>query len=201
VISLKFSFDDLAAVRALIAPEVYQNALNATVKRLSDQVATVISREVRANYPLKQSDINKVLRRGFKATGAMPERILSYYAARVSLRHFASKASPKIKTARGVRYGVKVKIRKSAPLKIKRTAFKGKSRAGDIDGGGAEQIFARIDQNNSASKLKKLTGPSASQMVRGKHVIAAVDKFLEENRDRILQQNIYHFLQKHRGVR
>lgn len=210
---LRISFENLPEVRAALNPQVYNQALASTIKKLSDQAATQISVNVRKNYAVSASEVKKRLRMISRHTeaGMVPERLLIYFSARISLRHFApagQKAKgkgPRIKTARGVRFGASARVYKPLGTKLKKGAFWGRAIRGDVDSAeeasNGLQIFARVDQEDSKSKLGKLTGPSVSQMVRGWDVIANVNAFIADNRDRILENEINHFLAKYRGLR
>lgn len=189
------TFENIDEVRQAVDPKVFNQALGSTVRRLSDRVGTLVSKEVRTTYPIKASAISSVLRKRFDNSTAVPARLLIYSAARISLRHFATRApKPVIKTARGPRVGAKVKDRKKSPPRIVSGGFWGRTP------GGTEQIFKR-QTATSDSKIKKLTGPSVSQMVRGIDVLDAVQKFVEDNADDILRQNLDHFQKRRIGVR
>lgn len=188
------SFSNLEQLKQVYDPIVVEKSARSTVKQLNAKAATRVSRAVRKNYPVSASAIKSTLTARVKEQSGVQSGFLIYLSRRISLRHFAtSSPKPKVKTRRGVRYGVRVKSRKDRRAGIVEGAFWGTPTQG-----GEEQIFRRIGL--ARLKIKKLTMPAIAQMVGGEAPIAEINAMMEADADKTLQTNLDFFLQKQIGV-
>jgi hypothetical protein len=192
----QISFENIDEIRKSVDPKIFAQAVGSTIRQLSDKAEVQIARAIQARYPIKRATIRQAVQKHYDNSDSLPARILRYRASRISLRHYATKSPrPAIKTTRGIRYGAKVKDRKGAPPRIVPGGFFGTAKSS-----GSSQIFARVSER-SDSKLKKLTGPSVSQLVRGESVQNQVAQFVRENADQLLAKNLDHFQKRRIGVR
>lgn len=193
---MDITFENIDEIRQHTDPKVFSQAVGSTVRRLSDRAATLISKEVRKDYPVKARTIADALTKKFNNNAAIPERLLIYTATRISLSKYATGSPrPVVMSSRGRRYGARVKDRKGMPPRIVPGAFWGTAQTS-----GSEQIFSRKTRSSN-SKIKKLTGPSVSQMVRGTDVLDAIQKHVEDNATNLLRQNLDHFQKRRIGIR
>jgi hypothetical protein len=188
------SFKDIDRLRQVYNPEVVEKAAYATVKQLQARASTEVSRAVRKTWNISAGAVKSTLKQRIRYQGSVPAGYLIYLSKRQSLRHFATKTAPKVKTARGVRYGARVKVRKDRPTKIVQGGFFGKAKTSD-----AVQIFQRIGL--SRTPIKKLTAPAIAQMVGGRGPLRALNELIQKEADVKFSNNLDHFLQKKIGLR
>ena len=193
---LEVRFDNLEQIKQVYDPIIVEKATFSTIKQLHSKSATLVSKAVRDKYAVNVKAVKSVLKpRLTTGSDGIPTGYLVYLSKRISLRHFATRASrPKIKTKRGDRYGARVKVRKDRRAAIVPGAFWGTAKDS-----GEQQIFQRIGL--SRLKIKKLTAPAIAQMVRGEAPINAIDDLMNREANKKLAHNLDHFIQKKIGTR
>lgn len=201
---ISISFSNMEEIRRVYDPSIVDRATRDATRRLRDKVATQVSKAVRDVYSIKAGDISRSLRKRAR-TRVGHEGLLVYTSKRLSLSYFATNNGqpnagnrPKVKTPRGVRRGAKVKVVKSKGRTIIDGAFWGRGRAGIIDGAGAWQIFVR--KGSKRNPIKKLTGPSVSQLVGSRTALEAVNQVVGRDADKILAQRIDFYTGRKAGV-
>lgn len=208
---LEFKFSNMEQLKQVYDPAVVEKAARETVKQLQAKASTVISDAVRAKYSINKSEIKSALKQRLKVdANGVPTGYLVYLSPRISLRHFASSARPKIKTTQRIerkgqvktysvkRLGVRVKVVKTRPTRIVKGGFFGTARTS-----GSNQVFQRIGPwvKGGDNKIKKLTGPSISHMMRGRLPIQALNELVQNEGDAKFAHNLDHFMQKQMGLR
>lgn len=202
---LEFKFSNMEQLKQVYDPVVVEKAARETVKQLQAKASTQISTAVRARYSVAAKDIKSALKPRYSIDQeGVPTGYLIYTSQRISLRHFASKGRPKVKSSRGTRYGARVKVVKSRGSHVVKGGFIGTGKKS-----GVEQVFKRMNpwtpypraQGLGPNKLKKLTGPSVSHMVRGNAPIKALNDLVQKEGDVKFANNLEHFMQKQIGLR
>jgi len=193
-VKLSFKFENLEQLRQVYDPAVVEKAAYQTVKQLQAKAATEISKTVRQRYNVSAAAIKSVMKPRLRVSAGVPTGFLIYLSKRISLRHYATGARPKIKTRRGIRYGARVKEYKNERAQIVPGAFFGTAK-----NSGSGQIFQRLGP--SRLKIKKLTGPAIAQMVGGEAPIKALNDLVQREGDEKFAHNLDHFLKKQTGIR
>lgn len=206
---LKVTFEDMEQLKQVYDPIIVEKAASATIKQLHSKSATLVSRAVRDKYSIKARDIKTALKQRVAFKSGVPVGYLIYTSRRISLRHFSpggrptSRTRPRVKTARGVRRGAKIKVMKTRPARLIKGAFWGRGAIGSGDGitlgDGEWQVFQRMGL--SRLKIRKLTGPSISHMVRGDAPLKAINDLVQKEGGEKFANNIDHFIQKKIGTR
>jgi len=155
---LTIRFDNLKEVRQAYSPDVVRKATKSAMDRLSKASATAVSRAIRDVYPLRAGDIKRAFKTKTVMQGDDVSALMIYTSPRIPLSEFAggkpsNRNRPKVKTARGTRYGAKVRVVKARPAKLIPGAFWARSK-----------IFRRT--GSSRLPIKQMTGPGVAQMVR-----------------------------------
>lgn len=203
---ISVSFSNLDELKRVYDPRIVERAASDAVWRLRTPVKNTTAKEVAQVYNIKQGEVSSALKVARRNRGS-PEVLLIYRSKRPSLPRFASKREPtrgnrpRVKTQRGVRYGAKAKVVKSRGQRLIRGAFWARGRAGQSEDGrgqGAWLIWVR--QSGARNSLKKLTGPSVSQMVGTRSARAAADRAIRDNADRILFQRLDFYTGRRAGV-
>jgi hypothetical protein len=192
---VRVSFENMAELKRAYDPYVIDQAARATIKQLQGKAATVISKAVRDKYTVPASAIKSALKQTkmVEQEGA-PAGYLIYLGKRMSLSYFATGAKPRVKTARGVRYGARAKLYKGQRAAIIKGGFFGKAQTS-----GSAQIFQRVD--SARLPIRKLTAPSISQMVGGGVPLRALNDLMQRELDEKFSSNLEHFMQKQMGLR
>jgi len=200
------SFDNLEAVKRAYDPVVVKKAAFSAVKKLHNKAATQVSRSVRTTYNIKATDLKEGLKKRIRTQQGTPSGFLIYTGKRISLRYFAvggptprRSNQPVRNSSRGKRRGVRVRVMKNRGPQVVPRAFWARGQAGSIAGAGEQQIFQRIGA--SRLPIRKLTGPSVAQMVRGKAGIGELNKLMAQAADKTLSNELDHFLQRKVGLR
>lgn len=203
---LSVRFDNLEEVKKAYDPIVVEKAAYSAVKKLHSKAATRVSKGIRQDYAVKAGQIAAALKKRVRKENGIPSGFLIYTGRRLSLRHFAvggptprKSNRPRIRTARGLRYGAKVRVMKKRPARVVPRAFWGSARAGAQDGAGEAQIFQRVSAGRYP--LRKMTGPSIAHMARGRAGIDEVNKMMAQDANRTLSHELDHFLQRQIGLR
>jgi len=206
---LSVRFDNLEEVKQFYDPIIVEKAAYSTINQLHKKAATLVGRAVRDKYSIKVRDIKSALKSRVVIQGGVPSGYLIYTSKRISLRHFASggrpstRNRPRVKTARGMRRGAKIKVTKMRAARLIKGAFWGQgaigSGAGKMLGEGEWQVFQRIGLGRL--KIRKLTGPSISHMVRGKAPLNAINQLVQDQAEKMLAHNLDHFLRTKTGIR
>ena len=192
---LEFKFENIEGLKRVYDPAVVEKAALATVKQLQAKAATATSKAIRDRYAVSASAVKSALKPRLRVDpSGVPTGYLIYLSKRISLRYFATKAVPKVKTKRGIRYGARVKDRKDRPTRIVPGGFFGTAKTS-----GSGQIFQRI--GTSRLPIRKLTGPSISQMMSGRAAIDALNDLVRKEGDEKFANNLDHFMQKQIGLR
>lgn len=197
-------FDNLDQLRDVYDPAVVDKAAKHTIKQLQSKSATKISEAIRGKYKIKAREIKSALNPVSRTQDGIHSGFLIYTSKRISLRHFAGGAPnrtnrPRVKTKRGARRGARATPLKGARGKIIDKAFWGHGSAGRSIGEGSMQIFQRI--GSGRLKIRKLTGPSISHMVRGEAPMKAINDHIQNNATRLLEHNLDHFIKRRAGIR
>jgi hypothetical protein len=214
---IKFSFENLDEVKNTYDPKIVRASLFSTIRKLSNQSATQVSKAITSRYNIKARDVKQAMARPrIREQNDVPVGFLIYTGKRISLRKFAKNngkappersARPRVKSSRGNRYGARVRVMKSRGTHIVPEAFWGKGRAGKEDGAGTWQIFQRMGvprgdpRYKGDEKLRKLTGPSIAHMARGDEAIAAANKLVRDKADTILAHELEHRILRKAGLR
>jgi hypothetical protein len=194
-VKLEFSFTNLEQLKQVYDPALVEKAARETIKQLQGKAATATSRAARDRYNVTASAVKSALTPRLRVDQAgIPTGYLIYLSKRISLRHFAAKARPKVKTARGVRYGARVRVLKTKGSYIVPGGFFGTAKTS-----GSGQIFQRIGKERL--KIKKLTGPSISHMMRSLPAIQSLNELIQQEGDTKFANNLDHFMQKATGLR
>lgn len=198
------SFSNLDEIRRVYNPIVVDRATRDTTRRLRDQVSTQVSKAVRNVYAIKATDIGRALKKRSRQRQGH-EGLLVYTSKRFSLTYFTTNQGrpnngnrPRVRTARGVRRGARAKIVKASGQRVYDGAFWGRGRAGSIDGAGAYQIFTR--KGSARTPIRKLTGPSVSQLVGSRSALNVVNRTVQDRGDKILAQRLDFYAGRSAGV-
>ena len=207
---MKVTFKNIEQVKKAYNPAIVNKATRSAIRKLTTSVAKAISKEITKTYFVRAGDIKSVLNIRFRHTPqGHSVGFLAYASRRLSLRYFTpergasgkatpkQRARPKVKSTRGIRLGARSRVRKTRPARIVPRGFWGRVGKGK---NGAWQIFQRITSAND-SKVRKLTGPSISQMARNTGALAAADKLLQDKADKVLSHELDHFIKRHAGLR
>ena len=190
-----FRFDNLDELKRAYDPALVDKAAASTIKQLQAKASTIISKAVRDRYNVSASAMRSALKQSKVVfQGGVPVGYNIYLSKRISLSYFATNARPKVKTARGIRYGARTKLYKNKRPEMVKGGFFGTARTS-----GSGQIFQRI--GDKRLPIKKLTGPAISQMVGGGLPLQALDNLIKEEGDAKFAQNLEHFMQKQMGLR
>lgn len=204
---ISVTFDNLEGVKRFYDPIIVEKAARSTVKKLRDKAATRASSEVRKVYAVKARDVKAALTPRLKEENGLPVGLLIYTGGRLSLRYFTAykggvpqgSMRPKVKTRAGLRYGARVRVKKTSPSKIIKRAFWGRGRAGSIDGAGEWQIFQRIGLGRLP--IRKLTGPSIAHMLRSRSAVDGINNMMAADANKTLEHELDHFIQRQIGTR
>lgn len=199
---ISVSFDNLDEIRDVYDPLIIDKAVRSTTRKLVNFAATEVKRSVRDKYRIKAARINKSLQKRVVSRQTGDTRgFLIYTSKRLSLANFASRtgqglpgrsARPKVKTARGVRYGARVRVLKNRPSKVVKGAFWAPGT------GGVWQIWKR--ETEARRPIRMLTGPSVSHMMRSAEAIQAVERTVQQRATPLLTRELDVFAQKRAGI-
>jgi len=156
---------DWDKVEAAFSPVVINQALNAALKKSLMKTRTQISLNVRQVYNISAGDIGKIVDLT-KLSYTPPSYMLRYAGARISLRKYGARAKI-VKTARGLRRGVTVRVRKDRGRKLVQHGFYG---------AGGWPVYMR--EGRSRHKIEKRTGLAIPQMVGTKDQLGLAYKFM-----------------------
>lgn len=207
---ISYTFDNIDDLLKTYDPKVVKDSLFSTIRKLSSQSASKVSKDIVSRYNIKARDLKPpALVQRVREKNGVPVGFLIYTGKRLSLRKFANQraAQPRVKSARGVRYGARVKVLKSKGSHIVPGGFWGRARAGQVDGANVSQIFQRMGvprrkpRYEGDEKLRKLTGPSIAHMARSENAIEAADKLVREKANAILAHELDHRLLRKAGLR
>lgn len=156
---------DWDKVEAAFSPVVLNQAMNAAIRKSLMKTRTQISVNVRQVYNISAGDIGNIVTLS-KISYTPPSYRLQYSGARVSLRKYAARAKI-VKTARGLRRGVTVRVRKDRGRKLVKHGFYG---------AGGWPVYMRLGR--SRHKIEKRTGLAIPQMVGTKDQLDLAYKFM-----------------------
>jgi len=175
------SFDNMEEIRRVYDPILVERATRTAISKLTTTASKEVSLAVRDKYQIKAGRIKQSLKRRITARSQVEARgFLIYTSPRLSLANFASRtgsgapgrsARPKIKTARGMRLGARVRVLRNRPSKVVKGAFWAPGT------GGVWQIWKR--ETEARRPIRKLAGPSVSHMIRSAEALSAVEKTLQ----------------------
>lgn len=206
---LTIRFDNLDEVRAAYSPTVVERATRDTMKRLSAQAKTALSKEITRIYAIKAPEVKGAMLTRTRERAGEHVAYIVFEGRRLSLTRFTSGgmsptrgSRPVVRTSRGKRYGARVKIMKSRGAKIiQGPVFWGKARAGRSDEGvgkGAWQIWKR--EGPSRDNIRRLTGPAIPQMARSMSARQAVHDLVQKKADAILADRLNFYSGRRSGV-
>jgi len=189
---LTIQFNNLEEVRQAYNPDVVRNATKSAMDRLSKASATAASKAIRDVYPLKAGDIRRAFKTKTVMQGDDVSALMIYTSPRIPLSEFAGgkpnrRNRPKVSTARGTRYGAKVRVVKSRPAKLIPGAFWARSK-----------IFRRV--GSGRLPVKQMTGPGVAQMVRSQSALDAINATVSSKADAILAERLNFYSGRRSGV-
>jgi len=203
---ISISFSNLDELYRVYDPQLVDRAASDATWRLRTPVKNAVAKSIAQTYNITQGGVNQALRVARRKRESH-ETLLIYQSKRPSLPRFSSKRTPtrgnrpKVKTRRGTRYGAKARIVKSRGQRLIQGAFWGRGRAGTSEEGrGAGAWLIWIRTGRARSDIKKLTGPSVSQLVSTRSARAAADRVMESKSDEILKQRLDFYLGRRAGV-
>jgi len=164
MIQLTYHGTGFKELRRRLDPKLLDRALNAAMQKTAMKVRTHISKDVRQKYNVKAGDIAKVVKIT-KVKSRDGGRLIAYTSGGVGLDKF-SPLKKKVKTARGLRRGVSVRIRKDRGRRLVKGAF-----SADVHG---TKIFRR--QGDSRLPIDRLYGPAIPVMVSNKITVLSVNE-------------------------
>jgi len=152
-------------VVAAYHPDVINQAVNATIRKSLMKTRTQISKNVRAVYNIKAGDIGQVVSLK-KISYTPPSYYLRYFGYRISLRKYGARPK-RVKSTRGWRTGVTVRVRKDRGRKLVKGGFYG---------AGGWPVYKRVGRGRLP--IEKRSGLAIPQMVQGKDQLALAYKFM-----------------------
>lgn len=168
---IRLELENYEDLRRQLGPAPVERALNIAIGRAARKTRTTVSQEVRKIYNVKARDVSRTvklkrIRRGSNVAAAL----LEYTGPRLPLDKFGLRQRY-VKSARGRRRGISVKVKKTGPRKIVRGAF-----AANVNG-----IKAFKREGAKRLPINRLTTVSLPQMVARQQVVdAAIERSGQE---------------------
>ena len=164
MIKTEFHNLSLAELRRKFDPKLVERADRMAIGKVARKVRTQVSRDVRVVYNVKARDVGSTVKILASKRGSVEERILLYTGGSIPLASFDAKPR-RVRSARGPRTGVTVKVRKDEGRKLVgvREGFHGK---GFMAKG---QVMAR--RTSKRTPIAPLFGPAIPLMIGNELVI------------------------------
>lgn len=139
-------------IQKALSPDVINKSMNLAIKRGLMKTRTQVSKNVRQVYAVNAGAIGKTVTLK-RLTFNPPAYLLQWAAKRIQLRKFGARARI-IRSSRGLRKGVSVRVRKDRGRKVVQGGFYGP---------GGYPVYKRVEGHNK--KIEKRTGIAIPQMV------------------------------------
>jgi hypothetical protein len=168
------------------SPKKVNLVLSRAVNRTVTNVKSNISKQVRAEYVIKASDVKNSLHIT-KATTSKPYAIVRSAGKKIDLTKF--RISPKEPNPKNPpRGGYKVQVKKSEGLKVVDRGFLAYAK-------GSLGLFQRI--GSSREPIKRLMGPSIPEMINRPKII----NYIEEQAGTMLEKRLGHEMERVLGAK
>lgn len=204
---IEFDVRDYNTLKKAFSPELVDRAVGAALNRTQRKAATAISKMVREDYRrISQKKIKDALKVYPSYEGdAIQARVMRYTGTRIGRVHWkhgsaktkmgsSIPGAKRVKTSRGLRYQARARYRKGGAFVTAKGGFVGIGKTSN-----SLQFFERIGE--SRLKIRKLTGPSVSQMVRGRNELAAIDHVVRNEFPKEFDSAMHQFISKAVGLR
>jgi hypothetical protein len=172
---IKVDISNIDQLRKQFDPEKVDKAFWSALKRTTAKTKTQVSKEIRKIYAIKAGDVNKHVR----SYRAQDSYVIDYSGSPISLRKFGAKTRT-VSTARGVRKGVSVKVKKTKRRDLVKSGFQISSQK-------PSPIFKRTGKPSagdpSREAIAKLFSLSVPQMVNDSVAAKTFDFIQEEAND------------------
>ncbi len=182
---------DLAAMKAIMDPQVLKKAEKSALKAVQRKTATRISRKVREEFNVTARAIADRLKLSLKRDDT--EAYLWYIGTRIGLINFGGQFK-KVRSARGPRMGATAKVKKNSSRYVAAGGFIAEGKNQNV------HIFQRMKKNQSArNPIRKMTGPAIAQMVAWPAVLEDATKFVETEYPNELANRLDYFFKQQAG--
>lgn len=184
---LKLQIEGFEELKKTYNPNLLEKTMAVSMQKTMFKTRTFVSKSVRERYVVKAGDIKATVK--FTRPSRKPIIMqLAWRSKRTQLKDF--KALPRtVRTARGKRKGVTVRVRKDRGRKLIRGAFFG-------PGGRA----AYMRKGSRRHPIEKRTGIGIAQMVRTRYMEDKRDKFFAVEMQKQFKTNFDYFLKKQAGL-
>lgn len=162
-----------------------------SLQRGLKKTKTHIGRKVREKYVIKQGEINKAFQsKAFRVSYSPPVYQLYWKVNKGNpLRHFGARRKV-VRTAKGRRIGVSVRVRRDRGRKLVRGGFYGPHGL---------PVFMR--KGKGRTPIEKKYGLVVTQMLRTRYIDREIDKFLNKEVPKQFHHNLEYFLKKQAGMK